>query len=66
MTERPISGARHKGKPLSPEADALALRVAKMVAKARGTHTDKFTALVAVMAALGVADEMYADDCKPS
>lgn len=43
----------------TPTAEALAVRVAKLVAKARGTHGEKFLALCAALQALGVADSMY-------
>lgn len=41
---------------MTPTAEKLATRVCRMLAKARGTHDDKFMALVASIKALGVAD----------
>src|SRR5688572_11859493 len=49
----------YQGHPFTPEADALALQIGVMVAKAPGTHKDKFLALLAVVQALGVTTEMF-------
>ena len=55
-----MSSGTYRGKAFTPEADALALSVGKLVAKARATHADKFVALIAVIKALGVPDDHYA------
>lgn len=56
-----MSSYRHtyKGEAFTPEADALALKIGGVVAKARGTHKDKFLALLAVIQALGVTTDMF-------
>ena len=47
------------GDEMSLAANAIALRVAKFVGRLPGSHNDKFDALVAVIAALGVPDEHH-------
>lgn len=47
------------GDEMSLAANAMALRIAKFVGGLKGSHNDKFDALVAVISALGVPDEHH-------
>ena len=57
----------YRGQPFTPAAEALAMKIGKVAAKAKGTPEDKFVALVACLKALGVPVEMQmSQDFPPS